>query len=349
MLHQTLYRKYRPQKLEEIKGQEEVVTLFSNILKNKKLAHAYLFKGGRGTGKTSVARILARELDTDDIDIIEIDAASNRGIDEIRALKEDVQTLPFNSEYKVYIIDEAHMLTSQAANAFLKTLEEPPKHCIFILATTDAEKLPETILSRCQIINFKKPDLKTLEEIIISIAEKEGYQIDIEAAKLLAILSDGSFRDGQSHLEKVLGLVSKDKHVTLDLVEKIGGVPKTQSVLDLIDALVKADTEKVLKIIEDLNTEGADVKIFTFILIEKIRTALLLRFDNTHNFEKSLKNKIATDEIDFLSKIGKEKQNPLTSKTLILFIDTYNKMMRTGFPANILLEVAIMEHLEKEI
>ena len=348
MLHQTLYRKYRPQKLEEIKGQEEIVTLFSNILKSKKLAHAYLFKGGRGTGKTSVARILARELDTDDIDIIEIDAASNRGIDEIRSLKEDVQTLPFNSPYKVYIIDEAHMLTTQAANAFLKTLEEPPKHCIFILATTDAEKLPETILSRCQIINFKKPDLKTLEEIVITIAEKEDYKIDLEAANLLAILSEGSFRDAESHLEKVLGFAENNKHITLDLVEKIGGVPKTQSILNTLEALVKKDTEKVLKIIEEINTDGADIKVFTFMLIEKIRLSLLLRFDNTHTFEKLLKNKIAIDEVDFLSKIGKEKQNPLTSKTLTLFIDTYNKMLKTSFPANILLEVAMVEYLENE-
>src|SRR6185437_9131162 len=150
----SLYRKYRPGSFEEVRGQSQVVSVLEAAVANKKIAHAYLFAGGRGTGKTSMARILARALDTAEEDIYEMDAASNRGIDEIRELRDGVSTLPFNSRYKFYIIDEAHALTKDAWGAFLKTLEEPPAHAIFVLATTELERVPDTIVSRCQVFRF---------------------------------------------------------------------------------------------------------------------------------------------------------------------------------------------------
>jgi len=170
----VLYRKYRPQSLKEVIGQDHIVKTLEGAIKLGNISHAYLFAGSRGTGKTSVARILARAVGTSSNDISEIDAASNRGIDNVRELREAVNTLPFESPYKVYIIDEVHMLTKEAFNALLKTLEEPPKHVIFILATTELEKLPETVVSRCQLFTFKKPSQMILREMIVKVAKKEG-------------------------------------------------------------------------------------------------------------------------------------------------------------------------------
>src|SRR6185312_16293063 len=170
----SLYRKYRPHEFKDVRGQEAVVSVLEAAIKNKKIAHAYLFAGGRGTGKTSMARILARALETSEEDIYEMDAASNRGIDEIRQLRDGVSTLPFESTYKFYIIDEAHALTKDAWGALLKTLEEPPSHVIFVLATTELEKVPETIISRCQVFQFKKPPHEALKSLALDVAKKEG-------------------------------------------------------------------------------------------------------------------------------------------------------------------------------
>src|SRR3954468_13629704 len=167
--HTTLYRQYRPVDFSEVRGQEHVVEVLEKAIKNKKIAHAYLFSGGRGTGKTSVARILARELGVSDKDLYEMDAASNRGIDDIRELREGVYAMPFDSKYKFYIIDEAHMLTKEAWNAFLKTLEEPPAHAIFVLATTDRDKVPDTIQSRCEIYTFNQPTREILAGIVTDV------------------------------------------------------------------------------------------------------------------------------------------------------------------------------------
>ena len=169
----ALYRKYRPQSLDDVIGQDHIVKVIEGSLKQGNISHAYLFFGSRGTGKTSVARIIARELETGPTDIHEIDAASNRGIDDIRALREEVRTLPFDSKYKVYIVDEVHMLTKEAFNALLKTLEEPPAHVIFILATTEMDKVPETILSRCQVFTFHRPTETILRKMAQEIAKKE--------------------------------------------------------------------------------------------------------------------------------------------------------------------------------
>ena len=186
--HATLYRQYRPQSFNDARGQEHIVKVLKAEIKNKKPAHAYLFSGGRGTGKTTFARILARELGVSDKDLYEIDAASNNGVEHIRELREGVHVVPFESPYKFYIVDEAHMLSKSAWNAFLKTLEEPPPHAMFVLATTERDKIPDTIQSRCEVYNFKQPTREVLADVIESVAKKEGYSLERSASELVAMV-----------------------------------------------------------------------------------------------------------------------------------------------------------------
>src|SRR3989344_2830450 len=191
-VHTTLYRQYRPTNFGEVRGQDHVTSVLEKSIKNKKIAHAYLFSGGRGTGKTSVARILGQKLGVSDKDLYEIDAASNRGIEDIRALREGVYSSPFESPYKLYIIDEAHMLTTPAWNAFLKTLEEPPAHAIFVLATTERDKIPETIQSRCEAYTFKQPTREILSAVVAEVAKSEGFSLGAPPAGPFARLPEGS-------------------------------------------------------------------------------------------------------------------------------------------------------------
>jgi len=216
----ALYRKYRPQTFSEVLDQDHIVTVLKGAIEKKQIPHALLFSGPRGTGKTTLARIFAREIGTAPVDLYELDAASNRGIDDIRELKEAVHTVPYESTYKVYIIDEVHMLTKDAFNALLKTLEEPPAHVVFILATTEEEKLLDTILSRCQVFRFRSPARAVLAKMVTDIAKQEGFTLDSDAADLIAVAADGSFRDALGVTQKVI-LASHDKVGTADEVAKI--------------------------------------------------------------------------------------------------------------------------------
>lgn len=273
--HIALYRKYRPKSFKEVVGQEKAIELLENAIKQKKVSHAYLFSGGRGTGKTTVARIVARDLGTNDEDIIEIDAASNRGIEEIRELREAVRTAPFSSPYKVYILDEAHMLTKEAANALLKTLEEPPSHVIFILATTDPQKLPQTIISRTQKIAFEEPDLETLAKQIAFVAKEEGFSLSEESALLVARHSRGSYRDALSLLEQVLSVSSK-KVSHEDVVLRLGE-PDSELVFLLIRSLCEKDAKAVVSNIKKLSSHNASaLRIYDECLVF-LRNALLVR------------------------------------------------------------------------
>ncbi|MEK7787542.1 MAG: AAA family ATPase, partial [Chloroflexota bacterium] len=220
----ALYRKYRPQKWNQFFGTEYITDVLESSVKTKKVSHAYLFVGSRGTGKTTAARIFAKEIGVSVNDLYEIDAASNRGIDDIKELRDGARVLPFDSKYKIYIIDEAHMLSKDAWGALLKTLEEPPNHVIFILATTELHKVPDTIISRCQVFTFKKPTETILKKVIIDVAKKEGFELDNGSAELLAILADGSFRDGLGELQKVLNFYGKDTDPTLHPPLKKGRV-----------------------------------------------------------------------------------------------------------------------------
>lgn len=282
----ALYRKYRPQKFSDVVGQKQAVELLTNAIKQQKISHAYLFCGGRGTGKTTVARIVAREIGCNEEDIIEIDAASNRGIDEIRELREAVRTAPFSSPYKVYIIDEAHMLTKEAANALLKTLEEPPSHVVFILATTDPEKLPPTIVSRCQKVVFQSPDIDTLSERLMHVAQLEGgAKLTKESAKKIASHGKGSYRDALGILEQILISTAKAVEITEEKVAGLLGLSEEEEIIKLLEAVCKKDGKSALAALSKLSSGNALRTYDDF--IECVRAGLLSRLgeEEPHNKE----------------------------------------------------------------
>lgn len=257
---QALYRKYRSKSLSQIKGQEHIVATLRNAISQGKVSHAYLFTGPRGVGKTSVARILAHEVNqlpydeqTTHIDIIEIDAASNRRIDEIRDLRDKIHISPASARYKVYIIDEVHMLTKEAFNALLKTLEEPPAHVIFILATTEAHKLPETIISRTQRFTFKPIDQATAVAHLRSIAKKEHLTISDEALALIAEQGDGSFRDSISLLDQLRSLNS---NISADDVRQLLGMASVQAIQSLAKAIEQNNPATVIQTLQELYHQG---------------------------------------------------------------------------------------------
>ena len=279
--HLALYRKYRSKSLDEIVGQEHVTKVLKNAIKQNKINHAYLFTGPRGTGKTSIARILAHEINNfpynDEksyLDIIEIDAASNRRIDDIRDLREKVNIAPVNGKYKVYIIDEVHMLTTESFNALLKTLEEPPAHVVFILATTEVHKLPATIISRVQRHSFHTIPIEQVVKHLSFIAESEGIDIDQEALKLLAEHGGGSFRDSISLLDQIS---SVDKEITADKVEQLLGIIPKTALSELIKCVDQGNPSGIISSIEKLIHTGLTPQNIalqlTMMLREKLKSS----------------------------------------------------------------------------
>lgn len=276
---QALYRKYRSQSLAEVLGQEHITRALSRALEQGKISHAYLFTGPRGTGKTSTARILAFEVNklpydetATHLDIIEIDAASNRRIDEIRDLREKVHIAPTSAKYKVYIIDEVHMLTREAFNALLKTLEEPPAHVIFILATTEMHKLPETIVSRTQHYAFKPIDHKKVTGHLRDIAEKEGFKIDKEALELIAAHGEGSFRDSISLLDQIRNYADK---ITLNDVRGILGIAPDDAINTLVQHLAAHDAASTVQLLGELKGQGIEPSMIARQLGKTLREQLL--------------------------------------------------------------------------
>lgn len=335
--HGTLYRRYRPAGFDEVRGQEPIVAALEASLKAGKTAHAYLFAGGRGTGKTSVARILARELGVSSKDLYEIDAASNRGIDDIRELREGVWAMPFESPYKFYIIDEAHMLTKEAWNALLKTLEEPPKHAVFVLATTEMHKVPDTIQSRCEIYAFKQPTREVLAQIVADVAKKEGFTLERSAAELVALLADGSFRDALSVLQKVLS-TSADKNVSVAEVEALSGAPKGEAVRAVIRALAEKDANAALAALRAASTENADARILAKLLIHRLRIVLLLRF------APDLATELAAELSEADAEMAREivKSPGITSETLRALLEAHSIMTYAAVPI-LPLELAVID------
>jgi DNA polymerase-3 subunit gamma/tau len=339
--HTTLYRQYRPKDFAEVRGQEQVTDVLQKAIKNGKTAHAYLFSGGRGTGKTSVARILAAQLGVSDKDLYEMDAASNRGIDDIRELREGVYSMPFESPYKLYIIDEAHMLTPPAWNALLKTLEEPPAHAIFVLATTERDKIPDTIQSRCETYSFRQPTREMLAETVADIAKKEGYSLERAAAELVALLAEGSFRDALSILQKVLAM-SGDKKVSVAEVEKVSGAPRGELIRQLLAALAKKDAGGALAAMQSAVSDNMDARVLAKLLIHRMRVVLLMRY--APEIAESLSSELTEADLDLAKELAKESH--VNSDMLRTLLEAYARMAYAAVP-HLPLELAIIDTCEK--
>ena len=304
MSNLVLYRKYRPKTFGEITGQEHVVRTLSNAISSGRLSHAYLFAGPRGTGKTTIARIFAKALNCSDLpnvsakvepcnkcdacedinhgralDLIEIDAASNRGIDEIRDLKEGIKFAPVKTKYKVFIVDEVHMLTKEAFNALLKTLEEPPAHAIFILATTEAEKLLATILSRVQRFDFRKLTVPEIMTRLGTVASCENVRADEDALRLIAVNSDGCLRDAESALEQVIAL--SGNAVGAKDVKEILGTIDIETAREFVNFLIKNDLAGAFRFLHQLNDGGSDPQEFAKALIGYFRKMTVLKVDSS--------------------------------------------------------------------
>jgi len=340
----ALYRKYRPKSFKDVLGQDHIVKVLESSVSSNKVSHAYLFVGSRGTGKTSVARIFAEQIGISVNDLYEIDAASNRGIDDIRTLREGVRVLPFDSKYKVYIIDEVHMLSKDAWGALLKTLEEPPKHVIFILATTELQKVPDTIISRCQVFTFKKPSDIILKNRILDIAEKEGFSLDNGSAELIAILGDGSFRDAEGTLQKVLNF-AKTKKIKREDIEKITGAPKTTLVNDFISSIANKNLEEGIISVRKASSENLDMKLYLKLIIQKFRMAIILKY--SPKLEDEMAGDLSEEDLEFLKTLVKQdKDGTLRSLALSILLEAYQNIENAFIP-ELPLELALIKILGK--
>lgn len=280
-MSKALYRKYRSKSLDEVIGQSHVTDILRRSLSQGRVTHAYLLTGPRGVGKTSIARILAYEInglpydeEATNLDIIEIDAASNNGVEDVRDLREKVQIAPVAAKKKVYIIDEVHMLSKQAFNALLKTLEEPPAHAVFILATTDVDKLPATIISRTQRFNFRAISPRDAAQHLKTIAQKESISIDDDALELIAIRGDGSFRDSISLLDQLRSITDDKTTITRELIEESLGLAPTTLIQNLLDAYETKDLNAIVSLLDDSEKNGIQPNVITSQLIHATRTRI---------------------------------------------------------------------------
>jgi DNA polymerase-3 subunit gamma/tau len=342
MAHQSLYRIHRPTTFADVVGQEQVTKPLSEAAKSKSIGHAYLFAGSRGLGKTSVARIFASAIGCKENDLYEIDAASNNSVEDIRTLTEGVYTLPFESPYKVYILDEVHMLSKSAWNAFLKTLEEPPAHAVFILATTELEKVPETVQSRCQVFEFKKPTRAGLAKMVASVAKKEGYTLAPDAAELIALLAGGSYRDALSVLQKVFTNAGGTS-LSREAIEVLTGAPRRELVHALLTGLAAGERGKALSAVEKAAKADVDMKLYLELVLEALRTTLLIRY--APDLGSELKDELGEDEYAALEKLAKEKG--ITHATMLAFLNAADRIRYAPIPA-LPLELAVLELFQED-
>ena len=344
MSYISLYRKYRPKTFSDVVGQEVVIKILKNSISTGKIGHAYIFSGPRGTGKTSIAKIFSKAVNClknetgdlcgkcdvclsdfdDEIDIVEIDAASNNGVDEIREIRNNVKLAPNHLKYKVYIIDEVHMLSTSAFNALLKTLEEPPSNVIFILATTEFNKIPATVISRCQKFDFKKLTNKQLENRLNYILEKENKSIKSEVVELIAQLSDGGMRDAINMLDQLISLDKTDINVD-DVYNLIGDVSENK-IFELLKEITNQNVKNILEIVDELFTEGKNFINITNRLQTIIRNIIIYNNSNNYfskDYEKKLNNFAKVDlekfiELsDILFKLSNDLKKTTNQKVLV--------------------------------
>ena len=359
-MSQSLYRKWRPIHWDQVIGQEHVVQTLRNAVTADRVAHAYLFAGPRGTGKTTTARILAKAVNCLDkdlanrpcnkcahcqavnqgrfLDLIEIDAASNTSVDDVRDLRDKINFSPNQGRYKVYIIDEVHMLSTAAINALLKTLEEPPQHAIFVLATTEVHKIPATVLSRCQRHEFRRIPVKEIIENLKMLADEEKIQAEPEAFNLVARQATGSMRDAISLLDQ---LASAGKSITLQLAQDVLGTATSQAVLDVIEAMLKHQSAQGLEAIHRSLDSGSDPRQFARQIVDYLRSLLLVAMGNAAQVE-------ATPELR--TQMARHAQ-ALTLAELLRIIQAFNQAAmetRSSWQPALPLEMAFVEAISLE-
>lgn len=368
----VLYRKYRPKTFGEVVNQKHVIQTITNAILLGKVAHAYLFCGPRGTGKTTVARILAKAVNCEtnnqkpkianfepcnkcasceeinsgrSMDLVEIDAASNRGIDEIRQLREGIRFSPTRLKYKVFIIDEVHMLTREAFNALLKTIEEPPAHAIFILATTEVHKMPPTIISRCQRFDFHKFALADIVSRLKFVAREEKVKIDQPALELIALNADGAIRDAESLLGQVMAM--EDKDITLEEVQTILGTVDISAVVEMINFIIGREAAAAINFINKIVEEGYDLGQFAKSLINYLRKMMILKTAPASDILR-FRGLVAPEFTDEQTRTILEQAQKFSSADLIkllrLFIEAENQIKSAIFP-QLPLELLIVEFL----
>ena len=358
MSYTALYRKFRPQDFEDVKGQEHIVTTLKNQIKADRIGHAYLFCGTRGTGKTTIAKILARAVNCEhpvdgspcndcptcrainagtSMNVIEIDAASNNGVDNIREIREEVAYRPTQGRYKVYIIDEVHMLSAGAFNALLKTLEEPPSYVIFILATTEAHKIPITILSRCQRYDFKRITVETIADRLMELMRKEENDVEEKAIRYIAKAADGSMRDALSLLDQCIAFYLGEKLTYEKVLENLGAVD-TEVFSRLLREIMAQHTSQAIKILEDLIIRGRELGQFVTDFIWYLRNLLLISASD--NPEEAVD--VSRENLERM----KEEVSMVDTETLMRYIRVFSQLsneIRYASQKRVLVEIALIK------
>ena len=355
MAYQALYRKYRPSNFDEVVGQQPIIQTLKNAIVQNRIAHAYLFCGPRGTGKTSIAKIFAEMLNCEDEsnkpcgkcinckmvqngshpDIIEIDAASNNGVDEVRNLIDKVKYAPMQGKYKVYIIDEVHMMTTGAFNALLKTIEEPPAHVVFILATTEPNKVIPTIISRCQRFDFNKVSQKDIEKRLSIVCKEEKIEIDPEAISLIAQLADGGMRDSLSILDQCIAYCSSN--ITVDNVREIYGVLTTSDIGKLFEHLYAHEVDALIQQIQECSDKGMDLKRLTSDFITLLKESIILDYSSNSQL-------VSNTHKEVIEKYLLKSPSPFRFNVLNELMDVFNKY---NYASNVLdyLETALLKSI----